>query len=1009
MTPDNNQHYWMSPEELSLPAPSDSVPERDSEEGEWSRRSFLAAAGFGGMSALLAGCSKAPVKKAIPFLAPIEEVVPGRAIHYASTCGACEAGCGLMIKNRDGRPIKLEGFRGAGGSMDRTHPISAGGLCAIGQASLLGLYDSHRLQAPSLNGKEASWEEVDQHLATILSERQDKGVAILTNSITSLTTKAAIDRTVSQFAGSGHYVYDTNSCSALLDAHERCFGVRALPRFHFDRAQTVLGVGCDFLGTWVSPVEFAADYATLRSPGADLKMSWHGQVEGQVTVTGTKADLRAVRTESEQVQFLVRLAAHVAERVGQSVPSGWPTTSGDEAELEDISKRLLDARGQSLVVTGLQHQSAQMAAIWLNQMLGNYGKTLDMERPSFQRQGSDQGVVTLIERMEAGAVKTLIIRGANPAYDLPEADRFKAALEQVDTVVCIAMAPNETTAVASVVCPEPHFLESWDDAQPVAGVLAMTQPALSPLFDTRPFRDSLLKWCGDSLEGDEVKRLQAQLQKLIPGAVSGQTSFNEFWQKAVHDGVMEIPVRGAGTPSFNSGPLGDVAADSPTVEGFELQLFEEVGLRDGRHAHNAWLQEMPDPITKVSWGHVALLGVNAADRLGVKDGDIVSIEGDAKLELPARIQPGQHDNVVAVALGYGRAGTNRFHRVGPDWIEAEDTVSASGVIGLNAFGLLNRVDGTVRTSRAVTVTKTGRSEELALAQTWGSIDVPANTAPGGIRRRPQVVSETTIGKLKHPEDDHHHGHHDSSLWSEDHESGQPQWAMSIDLNKCNGCSACVVACQVENNIPVVGRDEVRRRRDMYWLRIDRYYSGEPEVPEDVDFVHQPMLCHHCDHAPCETVCPVLATVHSEEGLNSQIYNRCVGTRYCANNCPYKVRRFNWFDYAHEDQLQNMALNPDITVRSKGVMEKCSFCVQRIQEAKAEAKRKGIPVPDGEIQPACQQTCPAQAITFGDRTKPENKVSQAMADPLHFFALDELNLKPSVGYRSVVRNRGHESK
>ena len=421
-------------------------------------------------------------------------------------------------------------------------------------------------------------------------------------------------------------------------------------------------------------------------------------------------------------------------------------------------------------------------------------------------------------------------------------------------------------------------------------------------------------------------------------------------------------------------------------------LYPKIGMLDGRHGHNAWLHELPDPVTKVTWDNYASVSPAAAKRLGVADGDVVRVTADGAppLELPAFVQPGQHDASVAIALGYGRAGTDRFAKVGPPWFEARPPV---GLVGVNASTLVTIEDTTRRYSgRSVTVVKTGRTHPLASTQIHHSLEGVEGQEP-----RP-IVQETTLAQLVGAATETHET--EGELWASDHPSTGHRWGMAIDLNTCTGCSACVIACQAENNVPVVGQDEVRRKREMHWIRIDRYYSGSDDEPE---VAHQPMMCQHCEHAPCETVCPVLATVHGDEGLNEQVYNRCVGTRYCANNCPYKVRRFNWFDYPHEDRLQNLVFNPNVTVRSRGVMEKCTFCVQRIEETRIEARRLGQPIADGAIKTACQQVCPADAIVFGDLNDPNTRVAGLAESNRAYRVLEDLNTRPAVRYLKIVRH------
>ncbi|MFT7620536.1 MAG: Fe-S-cluster-containing dehydrogenase component, partial [Planctomycetota bacterium] len=704
------------------------------------------------------------------------------------------------------------------------------------------------------------------------------------------------------------------------------------------------------------------------------------------------------------------LAHGIAKRAGVSLPAGLPQPTQGERAVEELEVRLWAARGKSLVVSSLQHVGAQVALAFINDQLGSYGTTIDIENPIRTRQGNDADLLNLIADMKAEKVKTLIVHDLNPVFDLPDGKGFANALKKVPFVVSTVSAPNEMSMAAKVVCPEPHFLERWDDSMPVPGVLCLTQPALSPTFKTRTFRDSLATWMDLRVEDSDYRK--SYFEKNVDWRSGKHKTFNAFWTSAIHDGVAAVTPTSNSAAKFKKSAFAKAAWPTESVaKGFELLVYEKAGMPSSRHAHNAWLQELPDPMTKICWGNVALLGVVAAEEMEVEDGDVVSVKvGSQTIELPAKIQPGQHERVVAIALGYGRSGTERFEKIGPDWLEAKPTTNDKGLVGTNVAPLRSWAHGLVQRSGAAQVSKTKKHSPLAVSQSWSSIDLPAYTHPG-TKRRNGIVEETTTGELLAQGEEAFAQHHtnDKDLWADDHANGHPQWGMSIDLSQCTGCSACVISCQVENNIPVVGKDEVRRKRDMQWMRIDRYYSGNPKSPTEVDVVHQPMMCQHCGNAPCETVCPVLATVHSEEGLNQQIYNRCVGTRYCANNCPYKVRRFNWFDYSRTNLLENMVLNPDIAVRSRGVMEKCSFCVQRIQEAKTEAKRLGIKVPDGAVQPACAQACPTEAITFGDRTKKENAVAKAMADPLNYKVLESLNVKPAVGYRRLVRNRNEERK
>ena len=922
---------------------------------DFDRRSFLKAAGFSFGGAMLAGCSRAPVEKAIPYLIKPDEITPGRAYHYASTCGGCSAGCGLLVKVRDGRPIKLEG--------NPQHPLNRGALCAVGQASILGLYDSHRLKHPLKDGRVVTWEDADGAILAELEaiRRERKPVRFLSSTITSPALRAQLDRFLKTSPDAQHVVYDPLSVSAILGAHERTHGARVLPAYRLERAEVIVSFDADFLGTWISPVEYAQLWSARRSP--EGAFSYHVQFESRLTVTGSKADRRVRVAPGEIGGLMNQLAERLAKKGGA----------------DPLAERLWNTRGKSLVLCGVNDVATQVLCNYINHLLGNYGSTIDLERPSFQRQGDDRQLETLLAELREGQVGALFIHGVNPVADLPDgSDVLAQAIRKVPLTVSFAERQDETASVVRYLCPDHHYLESWSDAEPVSGTLSLMQPVIRPLGGTRPVLESLAAWSG--APGSAHDLLRRHWEAAVFPRQSAERSFQAFWEKAVHDGCVEVAPVKVATRAFAATAVRPIAPARP--DSFELVLYPKAGMLDGRHAYNPWLQELPDPITKVAWDNYACLSPAAAAKLGVSDGDGVRIEaGGRSLELPALVQPGQHDRVVAVALGYGRKETERFARIGPKWFERRSGVGEDGRVGKNAAPLAELAGGTLRYTRAgVQLTKNGKRYALASTQTHHSIE-----------QRP-VIQEGVVER--------HHAEH-ANLWPPDHRYPGHRWAMAIDLTACTGCSACVIACQVENNNPVVGKDEVRRQREMHWIRLDRYYSGDGD---NVTVAHQPMMCQQCENAPCETVCPVLATVHSAEGLNQQVYNRCVGTRYCANNCPYKARRFNWFDYPREDKLYNMVLNPDVTVRSRGVMEKCTFCIQRIQEAKIEARRRGEKLADGDIQPACQQTCPAGAIVFGDMNDPSSRVARLMKSPRHYRVLDDLNVGPSVTYLALVRNR-----
>jgi len=972
--------YWMTKEvkesEKSLAGPAD----LETTSLEWTRRDFLKTAGFS-LATFMVACSKTPVKKAIPFLVQPEEVIPGKAYWYASTSHACGSGCAVLVKNRDGRPIKVEG--------NPDHPQTKGGLCPVCQASVIELYDSKRLFHPGINGKNTDWDSLDNFVVKGLGKARAGGkvVVLLTETVTSPSTKFYIKKFLKKYPNAVHVQYDPVSYSAILDANKINVGKRLLPQYRFEKADMIVSLDADFLGTWLSPIQFTKGYRQNRNLESE-QISKHIQVESRVSITGAKADKRYLKTPDEILQL--------AKNINHDLNHG-----GGHGLSGKIADELKQYRGKSLVISGLNDTAIQLYVNRINNALGNMGKTVLLKTPSLQKTGKDSDVTQLLSDMEAGRVGAVFIHGANPVYDLPEGNRFGDLLKSIPLTVSFSGKNNETTAYCKVQCPVPHYLESWSDDEFTSGVLSMTQPAIQSLGDTRTFRKSIARWIG--IKDDERNLVRNYWKKIYSIRKKGNHSFNRWWDLLVHDGFVKIKPVAVKIGHFNKGTI----PASNITDGLSLIAYASLQMLDGRHSENPWLQELPDPITKLTWDNAVSMSPVMAKDLGMKQGDVIKLtSGGQSVELPVYIQEGQHKDVLAVSLGYGREGTERFKNLGPEWIQKRNTLLEGEVVGKRINHLLSRNGRNLTFSGIpVKIEETGRTADLALTQTYNTLSNPEHIQPASMEVRP-FIQETTFKEYKEdPSSGRHHGHPVVNLWKEDHPYKKHHWAMAIDLSACTGCSACVISCQVENNVPVVGKDEVLRRRDMAWMRIDRYYSGEGEK---VDVAFQPMLCQHCDNAPCEPVCPVLATVHSSEGLNQQIYNRCVGTRFCANNCPYKVRRFNWFDYAHDDQLENMVLNPDVTVRTRGVMEKCSLCVQRIQEAKMNAKQKGVPLADGDIKLACQQSCPADAIVFGDLSDPESEISKKVQDPRHYHVLEDLNIQPSVGYLTMVRNRKDET-
>ena len=978
-----------------------------------SRRDFLKLVGAGAAFAA-AGCARRPVEKILPYIKAPEEAIPGKAVWYASTCGECPAACGVLVKTREGRPIKLEGMK--------EHPLSRGGLCARGQASLLNLYDPDRLRGPVAVDRNTgaanatTWGGLDARTANALREARGGGgrVVLLTGTVTSPTTRALIDEFLKIFPGGAHVSYDAVSSDAIAKAQELCYGERLIPHYRLDRADLLVTLGADPLGTFLSPVEFARDFSSRRKPESG-SMSKVVAIEPILTLTGTNADVRHRVRPEHLLCIALALAHELHVRIPRAPLSGnaavGAALGGYPAEtverdaglkpgtLAALADELWANRGKSLVLAGPQAAPAsqavalQVAANLLNMALGNEGATVEMATPSLQAQGSEEAVLSLVEGMRAGEVQVLLIQGVNPAYTLPAALGFAELMKRVRFIVSFSDRVDETARHADFVAPDHHYLESWNDHEPNRAVRSLTQPAIAPLYDTRAFQDTLLAW-GRSLGAGSLAATTGSWHDYLKERWRGDVypksdaaaSFDLFWEGALREGVWQAKDRGRARPAsgaFRPEALSEIPATrapAPSGGPLSLVLYVPVTQYDGRSGNNAWLQELPDPVSKICWDNYVSIAPSRAKELGVSEyemkADVVTVDvGHAKFDLPVHVQPGLHPDVVAIAVGFGRTAAGRV----------------GNQVGQNGYALAQATGGRIGLSGIpARVTRTGRRAPLACVQGHQYTE-----------NRPIIYETTFASFLKDPSSGNDAPTSEPSMWSRHQYLGY-RWGMAIDLNACIGCAACMVACQAENNVPVVGKSIVLRGREMAWLRIDRYYSGNPEDPETV---HQPMLCQHCENAPCETVCPVLATVHNSEGLNLQIYNRCVGTRYCSNNCPYKVRRFNWFDYSSvREKSLRLVLNPDVTVRSKGVMEKCTFCIQRIRDGKERAKALGVPVQDGDIETACMQSCPTQAITFGDINNPKSRVSELMKRPRGYHVLAELNTLPVVTYELKVRNR-----
>jgi molybdopterin-containing oxidoreductase family iron-sulfur binding subunit len=987
--PKPEKHFWKSLEERDGQAATrpDEVPVGEglaegladilarAAELRMDRADFLKWAGLSAAAAALAGCGKA-AEKALPYLNQPDDRIPGELQEFSGVCAACEAGCGLIARTREGRPLKLEGNPG--------HPLNRGGLCGLGQASLLGLYDERRPQGPLLRGAEASWDAVDTQVRSALAQDGGKGVRILTRSVLSPTLKAQLKNFEAAFPGSRSVVYDPLPASAIGEAHARTHGVRRLPHYHFDRASVLLSVGADFLGTWISPVEFAGAYLLGRDASTpQAGFSRHYQIEAGLSLSGAKADVRWALESGAHPLFL----AHLARALG--VAGDWTggrpcPVAGDR--LQALASDLRRAGSGALVVASSQDLDAQILVNLLNQHLGGYGHTLDVRRPSLQRQGEADAVPGFLEELRSGQVRAVLVLSGDPVAEWPEGAELTRRLAELPLSVSLAYAEDDTAQACGVLAPDHHPLEAWFDAEPVTGCLGLSQPMIRPLGNTRSALESLAVWSGKPVRA--LDALKERWRREVYPHAPGGLGFEAFWERCLETGFVELPTQES-VPTFRTPKPEPVSAN---LEGLELLCEPKVLMGDGRLAGNPWLWEVPDPLHKIAWDQVLQVHPETARKLGWSEGSLIrlSAEGvEARLELPAHLQVGLAPGTLSVPLGYGRLASRRFHDVGPDWLFAQATVEAGKRLGQDTRAFWSRGTGGLLLQRFRVHARAAGGRRLpANAQIHQSLDAR------GARQAAQEM--------------------DWSAWRSGaqarrggpippapaHQSGARQWAMRVDLNACTGCSACVVACQVENNIPVVGRDESARGHALHWLRIDRYYA---EGPQGLESLNLPMFCQQCGAAPCENVCPVDATSHNAEGLNVQTYNRCVGTRFCANNCPYEVRRFNWFEPKVLKGRERLALNPDVSVRSRGVMEKCSFCIQRIQRAEATARREGRALKDSEVRTACQQSCPTQAIRFGDRDDPTQSLRAVESDPRAYGVLEDLGVRPAVTYLVQVRH------
>jgi MoCo/4Fe-4S cofactor protein with predicted Tat translocation signal len=1055
----NNKIYWRGTEELEKDPSfvkssekefSEELPieqflgNKELDSTNTSRRDFLKFMGFGITAATLAAC-ETPVIKSLPYVVKPNEVMPGIANYYASTFFDGHDYASILVKTREGRPIHIEG--------NKNSTVTQGGVSSRVNSSILPLYDTKRLQSPLKDGAASTWAEIDSEIKAQLESVKMSGgnISILSSTIISPSSLAIVNEMNDWLSGDGgatmtHVTFDAVSSAGLIEANKRSFGKAVVPTYHFDEAKTVVSLGSDFLVNGINSIAFAKGYGKMRNP--ETGMSRHYQFETTMSTTGSNADVRGAIKPSEQGVVALMLHNEVAKLSGGSA-IGSPALSNDDnnvaSKISQAAKDLVNAKGKSIVISGSNDPNIQQILNATNEMLDNYGSTIEIDNPTHLRKGSEQSVSSLIENMNSGQVSALLIIESDPIYSLPASMGFEAAASKVKTKIAFSAKADSTTAVCNYICSTGHYLENWDDANAVGNEVTFAQPVINKIYDTRQWQDSFLTWM------DSEHSYYDYLNKAwnSPSTIEEDptVAFASKWNTYIHDGVgvmsaATIVEEGATSSSIveevpseidttTSAPASSslasaAAAIGSSGDGMEVDFYLKAAIGVGNDADNPWLQELPDPVTKVVWDHYATMNPSDMNEAGLntmmgeqqKAGMIRVNLGENSMELPVVAMPGQKRGTIGVALGYGKANVT------------EEGVERT--IGKNAFAVLPMSNGFIQYSADCTFDKLEMRYNIASTQS-------SHTMMGR-----KILNETTLGDFESNNKDHWnpeitvadaYGKQQAldklDLWNDHAIDLGHRWGLSIDLNTCIGCGACVTACHSENNVPIVGKDEVNRMRTMSWIRIDRYYSSDadPElhgdINQDKDYAamevpseypevgFMPVMCQHCNHAPCETVCPVAATTHSDEGFNQMTYNRCIGTRYCANNCPYKVRRFNWFNYIADrkftninpaqDDLARMVLNPDVVVRSRGVMEKCSLCVQRVQSGKLDAKKAGEPIKDGSIQTACSASCPTNAIIFGDINDKESKVRSDAKNDRAYHLLEEIGVKPNVWYQTKVRN------
>jgi len=971
-----SREYWRSLAQIEDLPEYRTALEREFPEGASelpagiTRREMMMLVGASLSLAGLTGCRR-PVEEIVPYVAPPEEVVPGIPRYYATTMPFRRSAYGLIVESHEGRPTKIEG--------NPAHPSTLGGSSVRVQASVIGLFDPDRSQTIRLKGARKSWNDFVMAWGELAKAHTADGgarLAVLSESFSSPTQARLLTELRTRFPRLQSATYDAVSDENRLAGLRQAAGRDVDLMLRLDRAAVILCLDADPLLTDPETIRHARGFADGRRAGASGgRMNRLYAVEGVYSLTGAMADHR-LRLESRQIAaFVAALAARLGAPGASSQAGDVPGV--DRRWMDAVAKDLLANRGASVIIAGdRQPASVHAAVCGLNAHLGNTGKTVSYYETKDAALPSVSSLDALVSAMKGGGVDTLVVLGGNPVFDAPADLDFAAAMAKVPHTIALGHTVDETSSSVEWHIPRAHYLESWGDARAVGGTLSVVQPLILPLFGGRSPIEVLALMVGDKdRPGYDIVRDTWR-------PILGAAEFDKKWNRVLHDGLLAGSELTEVAPVVRGDAFAALAGATGSASGLEIVFVASPAIHDGRFANDAWLQELPDPLTKLTWDNPALVSPKTAETLSLANGDMVRLQyASRSLELPVWILPGMADNVVALTLGYGR---QRVGRIGAG-------------VGFDTFK--------VRTSRApgfdsgVTVSKLGGTYPLSTTQDHGSME-----------GRP-IVRESTVTELRSPKKEEERtgplGVFEEkpehfSLWQPHNYAQGHQWGMTIDLNTCIGCNACMVACQSENNVPVVGKDQVARAREMHWLRVDRYFTGDPAGNPEVVF--QPLPCMQCEDAPCEQVCPVAATVHDGEGLNVMVYNRCIGTRYCSNNCPYKVRHFNFYNFTKDTpDILKLAMNPDVTVRARGVMEKCSYCVQRINRAKIDTKLAGRELRDGDVKTACQQACPASAIEFGDIRDGSSRVAKAKADPRNYALLEELNTKPRTTYLAKVRN------